>query len=258
MKIMLTSDTHYGVDGKSANKQKKFWKKVGEAIEAEGVKLLILAGDMASTRQRHLLRTLELVNEHVKCEIVVIRGNHDLWDGPDPKDKEAGKRSLNRLWELHRTWFKQHHIHHLEDGPIVIEDVIICGFDGWYGTANPPTNDKHWMPEFHEGCPVMPFLSNRAWKKFEECLDLDVSPYRKSIIVTHHNPYPYGKSYAPDAMDMGANAQFLPEMREKFDVLCCGHTHQFKDYTDLTGDKPFHIYNCGSDYSDPKYIIFDI
>lgn len=267
MKVMLTSDTHYGTQGNSASKQRKFWRKVGETIEKEGVKLLIMAGDMASHRQRHLLRTLELVNEYVKCEIVLVRGNHDLWDGEDKKDKAAGTRSLNQIWELHRTWFKHFHIHHLEDGPLVIDDVLICGFDGWYATSNPATNDKHWMPELHEGCPIMPFLTNRAWKKFEECLDLDTSKYRKSILVTHHNPYPFSpyKDYKPRPVKElleqgitytghGANIRFLPEIAEKFDVLCCGHTHGYKNDT----TEGIQIYNSGSDYNNPKFLIFEI
>lgn len=263
MKAILTSDLHYGCAPTNANTLEKFFKTVRTAIETEGVDLLILAGDLASHKQRHFRNLLTLAKKYVdKIPIVVVRGNHDFWDDADDKDKDAGFRSYASINQAQIDFMKKVGVHHLEDGPLLIKDVLICGFDGWYNHVDPPTNDKYRMPQMHEGVSLMTYLSNRAWKMFDECLKLDTEGCRASVIVTHFNPYIFGKgyrSYVPDPKidaAMSANPKFLDEMRGKFDVLCCGHTHAYKDEVDTKGNKPLRILNAGSDYNVPKYILF--
>ena len=264
MKIILTSDLHYGCAPNNANKLNKFFQKLANTVKEEKVDLVILAGDLASTRQRQFKKCLELANTLLPCNIAVVRGNHDLWDGEDRKDDRANCRTYAEMDNEQKAFMKTLGIHHLEEGPMEFDDVLICGFDGWYGNANPPTNDKYWMPQTHEGCPIMTYLSNRAWKYFDKCLELDTSKYRKSVIVTHFNPYIFGKGYRGYVPDpeidflMSANPKFLDEIRGKFDVLCCGHTHAFKDDIDESGDKPLRILNSGSDNNQPKYLLFEV
>lgn len=267
MKLALISDTHYGMDGKTHNKHNKFWKKLSKEIEKQDIKVLIWAGDLASFRQRHLRRSLEHCREHIDIPVVLVRGNHDFWDGIDKKDKMSAMRSLDQLFELHKKWFRDNDIHHLENNPFVIDDIIICGFDGWYAVKDPQTNDKHWMPKFIQGQPfVQEYMVSKAWKDLDVCLNTDLSGYRKSILVTHHNPYvycPYPDYYSRTVDEVlkegiiytghGANLKFLPEIRDKFDILCCGHTHVFRDDT----YEGIQIYNCGSDYNKPKWLIFE-
>lgn len=268
MKIILTSDLHYGCAPNNANKLNKFFQKLANVVKDEKVDLVILAGDLASTRQRQFKKCLELANNLLPCNIAVVRGNHDFWDGEDRKDPMSFQRTFSQIDSEQRAYMKSIGIHHLEEGPLIFEengeDILICGFDGWYGNSNPPTNDKYWMPQLHEGCPIMTYLSNRAWKTFDECLKLDTEKFRKSVIVTHFNPYIFGKGYKGYVPDpevdalMSANPKFLDEIRGKFDVLCCGHTHAFKDEIDTKGSKPLRILNAGSDYNQPKYILFEV
>lgn len=262
IKLMLTSDTHYGMDGKTHSKHSKFWRKVAETIEKEDIKALIWAGDIASFRQRQFRRSLEMAAEHVSIPILLVRGNHDYWNGYDPKEPKMHLKTMEQVMDQHQLWFKQNGIHHLENGPYVIEDVIICGFDGWYGSANPNTNDKKWMPITIYGEKITSqYLVSKAWKDFEKCLEIDTTPYRKSIIVTHHAPYPYDHSYVDTNMYLGlnyghhtANFRFLQEMKGKFDILCCGHSHKLRD----DYDEGIQIYNCGSDYNAPKAMVFEV
>lgn len=270
VKMVLISDTHYGMDGKTHTKHMKFWRRLAKEIKEKEIKVLIWAGDLASFRQRHLRRSLEMAREFINIPIVLVRGNHDFWDGEDKQDpgRSGGIRSLDKLFDLHRHWFIENNIHHLEDNPFIIEDVIITGFDGWYATHNPGTNDKNWMPKFVKGQPfVQEYLVNKAWRDFDECLKVDTTKFRKSIIVTHHNPYPFAPypGYKTRPVDdliadgveysgHGANLKFLVEIREKFDIMCCGHTHVYKN-DDVEG---LQIYNCGSDYNSPKWLIFEV
>lgn len=250
MKFILTSDTHYGMDGKTHSKHEKFWRNIKKEIEANDVKALIWAGDLSANKQRQFSRSIEQARHHIKIPILLVRGNHDFWDAVDAIDKNAYKRSFGLLQNLHAEIFKKYDISHLENGPVVIKDVIIAGWDGWYGISNPPTNDDVNMFNDHEGCPMHVFMSNRAWKKFEEVLNLDVSNYRKSIAVTHFNPYVTDRKWA----DMCANNKFYDLIKEKYDVFCCGHNHQFKDRI----EDGCRVLNSGSDYNNPKYIVFEV
>lgn len=252
MKFALSSDIHYGFSGKMESKLRRELRKLRKNIKEQDIKALILAGDIASSRQRQFKRCLELIREYIDIDIVLVRGNHDFWDGEDPKSKEDF-RSLEKLMEWHKLVFKYNNIHHLEDNPLVIDDVLICGFDGWYASTNPNTNDINYIPKIVEGVPMaMPWLSRKAWRDFDKCLALDTKKYRKSIIVTHHNLTPFGHWSGQD--DMGGNFKFLDEIKEKFDVLCYGHTHVFND----TIEDGTRILNSGSDYGSPKFLIFEV
>ena len=250
MNLILTSDTHYGMDGKTHSKHDKFWRKVAKSIVDNDVKCLVWAGDLSANKQRQLRRTIQHMREHVKIPVVLVRGNHDFWDAWDPRDEGSGNRAWHLLEADHRQLFGEFNISHLEDGPVVIDDVIICGWDGWYGMSNPPTNDERFMFRDYRGAPMHVFLSNRAWKKFDEVLATDVDKYRAAVAVTHFNPYVTDWKWA----DMCANLKFYDLIKEKFDVFCCGHNHQFKDRV----EDGCRVLNSGSDYNNPKFLLFEV
>lgn len=253
MKIALVSDLHYGMDGKTHNKLLKFAKRLQEAILKEDVKVLIVAGDSASTRQRHVKRLFELLREHISIPILAVRGNHDFWCGSDRQDSNIYV-SLQDVYNFHRQVFSDNDIHHLDE-PFEIEDVLICGFDGWYSSTNPPSNDAYWMPkQSGQGSDTMTYLTHKAWKDLQKCLDLDTSKYRKKVIVTHHNVHVCYYHGAPGMPEMSGPYCFYDEIKEKFDVLCYGHTHQ----RDEADDNGFRRYNAGADYNKPNYIIFEV
>ena len=252
MKILLTSDIHYGFSGKSHSKIEKFFKKVKLEIEKSNIEVVILAGDIASHKQIHLKRCLELAVKYIKCPIFIVRGNHDFWLG------SSENFTYGELEKQHKDLFEQLKIHHLDECPIVINNVIFLGWDGWYGQPNPGSIDSVKIPKYSPEGPLMEFLTKKALKDFDKCLDVDISGHRKSVIVSHFNPYVYnGPFKARD--DMSANFGIFEVLKERFDYFCCGHTHAYMNekFTSENGSE-LTVLNCGSDYDNPKFLTFEV
>lgn len=250
MKIALTSDLHYGFLGTTEKKIRKMIKNLSE----ENVDLLIIAGDIATVNQHQFKRCMEEIRAGLSCDIVYVRGNHDLWDRIHKKDKLSGTRNLQQIYNHHQEITYNLAITHLDEGPFSFDDgrVEVYGFDGWYAEFDPGTNDAINMPKQHESAPVPAYLVGKAWKDFGRCLD-DVknSKAEVKILVTHHNLYVEPK--------YGANShngiiKFYPEVKENFDILCCGHTHVYQNYK----DDNLLVLNSGSDYNKPRYVIFEV
>jgi predicted phosphohydrolase len=244
LKCLLTSDTHYGFSNKTHRRHEKFLKEVSEKIKSDDIGLVIHAGDWSCNKQDQFERTLKMFRKSLPSgtKIAAVRGNHEFWD--------KGRSSISILDSLHRQWFKENDITYLGDEKLIIDDVCIVGFDGWYGSANPATNDAANMAKMHESCPSMLYLSNRAYKELDELLAYDYSFYRKVICVSHFAPFTDNELYS----DMCANFNFLKPMRDKFDALCFGHSHQYVKRV----EEGTWIYNAGSDYDCPRYLIFEI
>lgn len=247
MKIALSSDVHYGCTGNVANKIEKMFNK----IKDENVDALILAGDLASHTQHHYKRCIETARNILPdIPILTVRGNHDMWDGMHRKDKASEKRMLYQIYEYHEKIYRFNNIHHLDD-PYILGDVTIFGFDGWYHLPDPKTNDKHWMPLMHEGCPTGSYLSAKSFKDFERILyQYDNKTTEKTILISHFPSI----VIEGDRHEFNASPRFLPEIKERFDVVCYGHSHKFMDQ--IEDDTRF--LNCGSDYGKPQYIIFEL
>lgn len=260
MKCLLTSDIHYGYDSKSHSKQRKFWTRVSKEVVAQDIKVIVIAGDIAVNRQRHIECTFRLAREFVpNVTIACVLGNHDWWDTNDPKDKDAGRRSFARLSELHEELFKRYDIHYLQNKPLVVTDndksFMFCGWDGWYANVHPMTNDDENIFMDVEGAPMHHFMSSRAWKTFDALLTQLEDPevqkkYDAIVAVTHHNPYCDSEPYR----HMIANERFLEEIKPRVDVFCCGHSHQRRDEV-VDGCR---ILNAGSEYNQPQHIVFEV
>ena len=98
MRIVLTSDLHYGFSGKTHNKIHKTFKKINQ-LKPD---LLIIAGDIPANCQHQFKRCLEEANDIVKCDIAFVRGNHCLWDALHKKDDRSTLRSLNEIYQHHQ------------------------------------------------------------------------------------------------------------------------------------------------------------
>lgn len=242
MKIALTSDTHAGLDGRTEAKHYKFWKKLGAV---PGVDLMIHAGDWATNRQRQISKSMETLRKHISWPIACVFGNHDYW-----RDKEDGEDyGIGEIMALHTMACDKYKIHYLETGPLIIGDHIILGFDSWYRTWNPPTNDKNWMPIFHEGVPVHTWMGHRASQSLDRLLLTDTEAYRKVVCVTHFPPYTHDRDYE----EFCAPAKYLNFLTEKADILCMGHSHKL----DIQVINDCQMLNSGADYNRPRALIFD-
>jgi predicted phosphodiesterase len=259
MKILKTSDTHYGHSNNTHKIHQKFLDNIKKEITFNDVRLIIHAGDWSSSHQDQFERTLNMWRTTLgDIPIVTSRGNHELWDQRKKKyDRLTGEMSYRRQlpWEvmdeLHKEWFKEYNIHHLESqGVFEIDDIGVFGFDGWYYRFDAPTNDGGMIVPYVGGDTSLIYHSHRAYKALDKILAEDMDKYRKTICVTHFPPF----CKEPQWQAYNANPSFLEPIKEKFDVLCVGHSHRYRnDIEDGT-----HIINAGSGYDRPQYVVFEV
>lgn len=249
MKVLKTTDTHAGFNAKTHNIHYKFVKKCAQSIKKNDIKIFFHAGDWISTRQCEFDKTLEMFANSISIPIITVRGNHDFWDEDDQFN------SLSRMNEFHKQLFQKYNIIHLDGAAYRYEDIIICGFDGWYGVDNPPTKDDMFLNKFDCGTRAMVHLSNKAYKDFDKVLSMETSNYRKSLCITHFPMFTEDDEY----IDYCANFNYLPHLIDKFDISFVGHSHQKSNPLIISnGSKSCPTYNAGSHYNNPKYIIIDI
>lgn len=255
MKFLATTDTHYGHGKNTHIIHTKFLKRVAEEVKRENIRAVIHAGDWVSHKQDQFPRTLKMFRKFLgDTPIATVRGNHSFWEYNKKfyhdQTKEIGMPMWGELDRKHKEWFKEFNITHLEDEPVVIDDVIIVGFDGWYNLSFPPTNDKYFIRNNIEGVWFHTWLANRAYKQMEKLLLTDYSKYRAAICVTHFPPFTEDPAY----VDFCANPNYLEFLTETFDVLCVGHSHKYCD-TVINGCR---VINPGSHYDMPQAKIFEV
>jgi len=248
MKLTKTSDTHYGFSQRTHRIHETFLNNLYEEIVNNGSKALLHAGDWNCNKQDQLYRSLKMFRKYLpNIPIVTVRGNHCLWDW----QKKGTRRLLwGEMQRIHAEWFKEHDIHHLEnDGPVIIDNTIIVGWDGWYHDINVDSNDASQMIGNIDGQPTHYYQNRRAHKAFEKIVDMDLSMYDKVIGMTHMPPWTKGTN----RLDMISNPAILPIAKEKFDIFVTGHSH---DYRNRFSDG-LYLINSGSDYDKPKWLTFD-
>lgn len=257
MKILSTTDNHYGFTHKTHNILEKFYTDLYQLGKKEGINVLVNAGDWAITKQKQLKNHFELIRKCCPDFIIIgVLGNHDFWtrdhNGSSPYNPVL---TYEELVKHQKTWAEKFDIRLLDADWVAIEDVIFCGFDGWYGHYNPPTNDRSQM--FFKSNDPEPFktLHKKATTDFEKILDVDINEYRKSVLLTHFPWFTENQLYK----DFCANSQMEPFILEKFDIAIVGHSHQRVDgQLFKNNDNECLVYNAGSDYNQPKYQIIEI
>lgn len=243
MRLLLTSDTHFGHDGNTQAKHIKLLKKISE----EKPDVVVHAGDWASNRQNQFYRTLEMFRESLNCPIVAVRGNHDFWQ---TRERFQFFHETDYLFEHHDIWFKRFKIHHVSYGPLVIDGWTIAGFDGWYGYLNPPTNDFKFLPVYTHSMTTMEWFNRKAHNDLNELLETLDNSKSKKICVTHFPPFTDDQRY----LHFCANQNYLEVLSDRFELLLVGHSHKACDWV----FRDMRIVNSGSDYNDPKYKVLDL
>lgn len=248
MKLTKTSDTHYGFSQKTHIIHERFLTNLYEEIINNGSRALIHAGDWNCNKQDQFERTMKMFRKYLPgIRILATRGNHCLWD----HQKKGSRRMMwGEMERQHAEWFKENDIHHLEnDGPVVIDNTVIVGWDGWYHDINVASNDASHMISYIEGGTAHMYHNRRAHRAFEKIVDMDLSMYDKRIAVTHMPPY----TKDTGRKDMIANPMMLPIVKDKFDIFVMGHSHQYQNRI----EDGCLLINCGSDYDKPKWLTFD-
>ncbi len=242
MRIALTSDLHAGFTEKTGSIHEIFFNKLNE----EDWDILIIAGDLGSTKIAHVKSISKRIQRLINKPVLVVRGNHDLWD--------KSKYNVRETLKLTEQIFKDNGIHLLSNNPFKLNNLHILGWDGWYQHLYPPTRDEDYIAPYTNGKLTFRFLQEEAERTFQKILDktkeIRTIDNQKIICVTHmpcfYHPTVYG--------DHSANQRYINYLEGFCDILCFGHTHVQVDDTQFG----IRILNAGSDYDEPAYTIFNI
>lgn len=251
MKIILTSDTHYGFDHKTPRVLENFLQDIYAAILDNDVKVVVHAGDWISHKQSQFPKVLDLFRKYISVPILAVRGNHDFWA------ESHLRKSKPKHDEYHHKLFNERGILPLESGLFFKTDgVTFTGFDGWYNEEMPPTNDVYRIPPHNmldRAC--MGLYKKEAEKDFENALyriaeEKIAVPKRPMVCITHFPIH----SDNPDDWRYNGNRRYFDFLAPHIDYLLFGHSHrrvqEIKNGVEL--------YNCGSDYNKPNYSLIDI
>lgn len=253
MKCLLISDTHRGFTQNTSIIHRKWARKVLSSLEYD---ILILAGDLATSKKDQLRISLRFFREVAgRRPIILARGNHDFWD----KDM----LNLVALDKLHNKWMIESDIVNLDSGSLVTfivegTETSFLGWDGWYSLP-PNSNDSLHMPRevLNETTgiyiPTDEWMRRRADEAFFSALtNAETHKARggKVVAVTHFPIVPY---LTPE--EWSGNPRYFQLLAPHVDVLCFGHSHKRVDGLVIDGVR---LYNCGSDYDKPNYVLFEI
>lgn len=235
MKILLLSDLHYGYDQNTRIVLTKFYKSI---INKETFDIIVITGDINSHKQSTFESAIKHLREYFKQDtILIVKGNHDWWDTDELFTK------IDEIELQQREILKKYRIIDLEEVSMYISYYVgFIGLMGWYGMELPPTNDKYNIPEGLVGMNKLAWKKEKALEKVK--LSKNFDNLKKRVVVTHFGFDPvYGYS-AKDERVIFDNA----------DIVLYGHSH-IKDQRERGEVK---VYNCGSDYNDPKYLIIEV
>ena len=225
-KIVLTCDLHYGCSNKTREILNRFYENI------KNPDYLIIAGDVISHKQAQWEPALKQLREHFDCPILIVMGNHDLWQYVYKRDT---------LWGIKKkimTKFSQYDITYLPHNPVIEDNFKIYGFDGWYGKSDPPSRDLEYLPSTIEGIKTHDYLKMKGLEQLNMIPDKGEI---QQIVVTH---------FGYTGNSMSGDSRWLDILNRKCDILCVGHSHQhrFENMMDM------QILNSGSDYDDPKLL----
>ncbi len=268
MKIAVTTDLHRGYDHNTYKTHDKMFAKLVE----EDFDVLVITGDLISSQQKQMESVFKFLRRWIpKKKIFIVYGNHDYWDADSwytNRVKRQGKpRQTFALMEReHKRLCGKYDIYYLQDYSWRYkndnEEVLFLGYDGWYNHIKPDTNDKNFLPRFHESAPIHSYMNYRAHKALDKILaeaeeQKKINSNLKLVCATHFNTYIEDPQYQ-FMMGCPSHLGFITEL---FDLLLVGHTHH--SYDKMHGkcrvvnagtywDKNNHGYNC------PKYIILEV
>ena len=276
LRICHLSDLHAGFSTKTVDIHDKFFDENQDEINLCDV--IIIAGDLISHSQ-HSFKTLfrTIRKYYLSKPVLCVSGNHCFWDYNKNKKWQP---LYSELMEGQEKYYQEFDIHHLQyHGSVEILGAKIWGFNGWYGKANPQTNDymhmrTYWSTDLG-GVRPNDYLTKIAYEQFDKIL-ADSNNYEgKKVIVTHFPPmtfvtsddrwlmtrllmqakpeeipgivfnlrnYDYGLN---SHEDHGGIRSFKDPISENFDYCLMGHFHGY--YRKDIGRCSFRTTGCNYD-----------
>lgn len=250
--FIKVTDTHYGHNHNTHKCHEKLLKAIKEKTKELEITALIHSGDWISVNQHELPRTWAMFRKYLgDLPIFAVRGNHDLWNYEqfyDARKAHYAKHTfitIESMYEQHQKWAEEYNIKLLTPDPLIINDIAIFGFDGWYHKRG-YTNDGEYMIRHVESAPTDSWLNREAYNHFMQVLEnVEKEEYKdlKKMLITHMPPYSL-KIRDDSREDMNANPRMMEGITENFDVFCFGHTHRPVDKI-IDGCR---FINAGNDY----------
>ena len=261
MKLVLTSDIHYGHSARADRAVEYMFRDIKE-INPD---LLVIAGDYSSSSEEDRYKCWKMIRGILEnIRIGAIGGNHDEWDSEEVLSsvEEINENNLKFMKEFSIT-----HLHETIEMKGLRSQVTITGYDGWYH-IDPSTNDKYYIPQY------LPYglhwLQEKADREFRECITTLKEAKAKehtTVLVTHfgfikeesYNGYKnsvhgsFARALEPEYF--GANPRY-EEFIGDVDLLLVGHTHA--EYDALASNGITRVINCGSDYGYPLFRVLEI
>jgi predicted phosphodiesterase len=259
MKIMITSDLHYGYDYNSGKVFDKFWIQVLD----EDPDIILIAGDIISHDQTQYEKFFSRLRDVIgyKIQILIVKGNHDYWQAKYvwAENKRTYEKynivykTLDDILKYHNEIHDRYNIWYLQDKLYYYStyDLRIQGFDGWYATENNETNDYRYMPFRQTELEIYHTMNTRAHYSLDKILEnMENDRCVYEILVTHMPSY----TFEPTYKNFCASFSYMDIITKTFDYYIVGHSHQRERWK----KNGCEIINAGSDYNMPRYDILTI
>lgn len=244
MKIVHTSDLHFGFNNKTCKYLDNFFKDL-TCIDFD---VMTIAGDIKSHNADQIQKCFRLLRKYIDKPVIAVEGNHDYWD------KGEKFHTLEELMEYNIAVAKDFGIVILRGNEYFYkeDDIMFCGFGGWYSNVKPMTNDSYFIPKLNNSyLSCHEVLNDIAHQELNRIIVNKLYGFKKYICITHFCPY------IPDSNlweSMAGNSKYLDIITENFDYLLTGHSHQEMDIE----INDCRIINSGSDYNRPTYKLIEV
>jgi predicted phosphodiesterase len=241
MKFGIFSDPHIN----SLKNKPKLFEDFILSMEPS-VDGFICSGDWASFDVKEIEQAFKIIRNITQKPILTVFGNHCHWTN------QSRDLSLDEVLEYHSDICKKYNITYLEEETFETDTSIITGFNGWYYTTNTGTKDLEMLPMQNSyGANPFHVLMKKALNKLDRAIEIVSDSEKQKVCVTHF-------SFTTDPLyeRKSGNIRHLEQIKEHFNILICGHSHQKHD----TVGGSLRIINPGADYYkyDDYFYILDL
>jgi predicted phosphohydrolase len=202
-------------------------------------------------------RTCKLITNYFPTTpFISTIGNHDYWCVSSIGFKDPTPIKFRNNYNKIINCFKSYGIHFLDvDGLYRIGNTVLVGTSGWYSNPYPPTNDKNYLPFTINECGINSYILNMVESSLEkqlEELDKIYTVDTKVVFVSHFAVIPDDNDYKGSFETFGWSQNIAQMMKDKYNCkhFLQGHSHRRK-----VGPE---VFEAGSDYYLPKYLIINI
>lgn len=240
MKALILTDLHRGYTDNTPRIHDKAFAYINSN---ERFDMVLVSGDLGTSKLKDVSNCFKALRKAFpKIPILVVLGNHDLWD--------KTYRSLRQKIEKIKDFAEEFDIQLLENNPWENENLIIMGYDGWYKYDPIQSRDAEFMRHmFIEDTPQFHWLRQKADAAVNFILDYD-RKNKKTIVMTH---FPIIDELI-DIPELSGNPMHGQVLLPISDVIIFGHSHLAVD--EMIGKT--RVINAGSDYNAVRYKVIEL